>query len=1412
MVPACGWDGLFLTSRGFNPTDPKHAEITGTATPEAAITVMSKNDQIIATGSASESGTFTVKLPQTEDGVSLRVLSQAGAYTAKTIVPSAPVGQSTDVGTLDATSTAIAQLASYEVLQQAGSTFRATPPPALAGLIAAMRTSPTADLQALTMLVGSILSQAMTEQVMDAPFDVARFELSEAYVIEAMLGEDLITQYKTALATAASGYHLDIKCDPARLNVMFAVDTTGRGLDGNGAPQLIRQGLKAGHVFLGFTSDESSPVVDDSIPRTLPPNDSRYTMTDDGQNGDELAGDGIFTIVVSLPRGARIQYKYTDGAAGDGFTGTEEWPGNSRILLVEDVLTGRPDGEPDCLVIRRDSFGDESSNKNFVNLNNKAKASGGTVSFDADLGGDEVPLGPHGVRVGGLALEAIRHEPPLTPLGVPEARENGVCSVCPAPLVLDPNDTTPPTLARADRLSIDHVRVRFSKPLNADDAKSVDHYAYFDASGAGVPIFSATQQGADVILVVQPTHPRDPATITVVNVRDASVHANVLDRATVAVGPDQTPPQVLSVRALSILDVDPSAHVDDPTVGDIVEISLDERPESSAATDPSRYRIDGLEVLAAALVDDDPSMSATPPVAPVFKVRLVTETQVKGMPYTVKLSGVRDPAGNALDQQASFEGFALYHVTFGVVTGFAYADPTGDTRGTPRGEKMYLTGTPLSSARGLDGRDVSVTAQGQTRTDVTGWPQFEMKPEGMMYQGQPVHRISLLLPKGSWSWKPAHGIEGEYARPPLTLEKVYKTLATTNDATGVRIDPVTMIAANGIDYSGARDPNHHRAQLSSTGDEPPRISVIFKREAPDEVCEVSSDVECPFIVVGAWRDLVLDRNGHTMDYDDGVVSLPPYHPTLPDYAPPKLLDARARDSFSMLLSFDKAIADPSTSLTVSVARADNQYGVPVSVLGPMDIKPHQAVVRVMSDGCDVGLGSGIAYSVSYAGETDLDGHADAKTRTQTLVAPDGCVPFTPLVDRSPPRIASVLATDLTEITVRFNKRIDPATVSSTAAYSVRGHTGAPLNISSAAVQPDRASVVLETDPQQILEPYTLTATGIADATDPPNVLTSTSVSFVGFGDRIPPNVIRARAVSETEVIVRFDKALEPVTAADASKYTVGGLSVIGATFAGDPARRMLAFNPTLAPRLRDAVLLTTSTMAAGMSYMLKVAGVHDLSGNSAMSAVSFAGVSAPPMVDVVLEYVISDTVKVAGTVPARAISMADLTNSREGVFTLGARTQPDNTPVPGMVGPVNDALGGFGMEGQPISGLARPLHDDGVAPDRVAGDGIFTILIPQVPLGTTMIWKAFASYTVAYKDANPDDPFAAFADPLPGPSVFADGQEYPGNEDGAILYDEGAMSGTVRIQCLFGDEVTYKKNTGQPAFIWITNDRSFTDR
>ena len=119
-------------------------------------------------------------------------------------------------------------------------------------------------------------------------------------------------------------------------------------------------------MFFTGSLDEDSPIPSDASERipldnlmgAFDPN--AIQMFDDGTNGDEVAGDDIWTVTFVLPRGAWIKYKYTWGTQGEAWTGTEEWPGNHRMLEVVDV-------NGDNFVRRRDAFGDESTNKIIAN-------------------------------------------------------------------------------------------------------------------------------------------------------------------------------------------------------------------------------------------------------------------------------------------------------------------------------------------------------------------------------------------------------------------------------------------------------------------------------------------------------------------------------------------------------------------------------------------------------------------------------------------------------------------------------------------------------------------------------------------------------------------------------------------------------------------------------------------------------------------------------------------------------------------------------------------------------------------------------------------------------------------------------------------------------------------------------------
>jgi hypothetical protein len=177
--------------------------------------------------------------------------------------------------------------------------------------------------------------------------------------------------------------------DPTRLRLVFTVDFNAGTLDGNcGNIDRFKWAVdKPGKrmFFVGWIhldSEVQDPVINNllgsSTPNTIP-------MYDDGTNGDEKAGDNIWTVTFDVPRTPgkilRVGYKFTWGTQGAQWTGSEEWPGNSRILEVVD-------DNGDNIVWRRDVFGDEATNKDKSNSNQSGH---GFIDWTTDLHGCGTP-------------------------------------------------------------------------------------------------------------------------------------------------------------------------------------------------------------------------------------------------------------------------------------------------------------------------------------------------------------------------------------------------------------------------------------------------------------------------------------------------------------------------------------------------------------------------------------------------------------------------------------------------------------------------------------------------------------------------------------------------------------------------------------------------------------------------------------------------------------------------------------------------------------------------------------------------------------------------------------------------------------------------------------------------------------
>ncbi len=222
-------------------------------------------------------------------------------------------------------------------------------------------------------------------------------------------------RFDAKLAASAQAAPNPAGCpDPTQIRVVLTVDFNASAKNGNcGTSDRFKWAVdKPGKqmFFVGWVHQDSevqdpaiTTLLGSSTPNTVP-------MYDDGTNGDETAGDNVWAVAFDLPRTSgkklRIGYKYTWGMRGSPWTGSEEWPGNSRILEVVD-------DNADSFVYRRDVFGDEATNKDRSNLNT-GPLNTGSITWTTDLHGCGTPE----THENGWDNNSCKCLPVLTPKGI----------------------------------------------------------------------------------------------------------------------------------------------------------------------------------------------------------------------------------------------------------------------------------------------------------------------------------------------------------------------------------------------------------------------------------------------------------------------------------------------------------------------------------------------------------------------------------------------------------------------------------------------------------------------------------------------------------------------------------------------------------------------------------------------------------------------------------------------------------------------------------------------------------------------------------------------------------------------------------------------------------------------------------
>lgn len=211
--------------------------------------------------------------------------------------------------------------------------------------------------------------------------------------------------FEEALRTAVEAVEVNVCFANDRITVVFMLDFRDGNKDRNCSEIDRWKWTKEGEgkqIYIVGALHEETPLCDGET--VVPPNcideatfdeaslllgnwqPNLAQMYDDGSNGDAVAGDGIWTLALELPwfdagsetaEWVRVGYKYTYGQGGALWTGTEEWPGNRRILELQDL-----DG--DRIVTRYDYYGDETTNKDVQNLLSPANGGCGSVLWNSE--------------------------------------------------------------------------------------------------------------------------------------------------------------------------------------------------------------------------------------------------------------------------------------------------------------------------------------------------------------------------------------------------------------------------------------------------------------------------------------------------------------------------------------------------------------------------------------------------------------------------------------------------------------------------------------------------------------------------------------------------------------------------------------------------------------------------------------------------------------------------------------------------------------------------------------------------------------------------------------------------------------------------------------------------------------------
>ncbi len=444
-LTACAVDGLLigaLTSQSHERMPPPAPQtIAGLTTAGADVTVLGSDGHALnkLEGSADGTGAFHIDIDGGTSLQSAALQARLGRKQFLALLPQLPAqptvlapARTFDVADLspgaarvDLTSTTLAVLIAGKLRSQ-GMTLAAASADSLSKTLIALDKGLLAgnpQLLAVADQVACVLTAAdatATSGTPELPFDISGVgpTLRQAFLDQNSksptcdgIGTVTAASFLAALDDANATFAFDACFASDKIEVVLMTALKVGAKDGNCMaidPYVWASNVAGKVVFVtGGIHKDSKICSKGAAPPCLSDADvdaatqalgnwvpNKVPMYDDGTHGDSIAGDGIWSIALALPywavvgkdAGVRIAYKFTFGAPGQGWTESEEFPGNQRLLELVDV-------NGDHRVSRFDWFADETSNKDKKNGLTPDHGGCGVLTWPSDvvLGADGKP-------------------------------------------------------------------------------------------------------------------------------------------------------------------------------------------------------------------------------------------------------------------------------------------------------------------------------------------------------------------------------------------------------------------------------------------------------------------------------------------------------------------------------------------------------------------------------------------------------------------------------------------------------------------------------------------------------------------------------------------------------------------------------------------------------------------------------------------------------------------------------------------------------------------------------------------------------------------------------------------------------------------------------------------------------------